>query len=176
MSDPSNSPPSSAAHASPWRQPIVWLVVALVAAAVAGGIAMVFVANDGSADAVNDPVRRTAQIQTADLGPDAVARSEKLSAIVRTDVEQGLVQVLPVSGVFDRTAPLRLNMVHPSRASEDLVLLLQPTELGWQSDTALDGSHDWNVQLGPENSRWRLQGRLPKGQQAANLSPALQDR
>lgn len=175
MSDPtpSHSPP---AHASPWRQPIVWLVVALVAAAVAGGIAMVFVANDGGTDSVNDPVRRTAQIQTADLGPDAAARSGKLSAIVRTDAEKSLVEVLPVSGDFDRDTTLRLSLAHPSRASEDLVLLLQPTELGWRTDTMLDGSHDWNIQLGPEDSRWRLQGRLPKGQQAANLSPALQER
>lgn len=171
---PPQQPPSP--HPSPWRQPIVWLVVALVGAAVVGGVAMVIVAGNGSSDAVADPVRRTAQIQTADLGPDGVARREKLSAIVRTDAERGLVEVLPVSGEFDRLAPLRLSLVHPARAREDRILHLQPTELGWRADTAVDGSHDWNVQLGPENARWRLQGRLPKGQQATHLRPAVQDR
>lgn len=163
-------------HSSPWRQPIVWLVVVLVAAAVIGGISMVIVANDGSTDAVSDPVQRTAQIQTTDLGPDGVARSEKLSAIVRVDAELGLVEVLPVSGEFDRAAPLQLTLAHPTRASADRVLRLQPTELGWRLDATVDGGHDWKVQLGPPDARWRLRGRLPKGQQATNLRPALQDR
>ena len=75
---------------SPWRQPVVWLVVALVATAVAGGIAMVVIASgDGAVDAVPDPVRRTAQVQVVDLGPDVRARSESLSAIVRIDAKGG---------------------------------------------------------------------------------------
>lgn len=175
MSTRSPSPQRSSQHPSPWRQPIVWLVVVLVGAAVVGGVVMVIVAGNGSGDAVADPVRRTAQIQTTDLGPDGVAKREKLSAVVRSDVEHGLVEVLPVSGEFDRLAPLRLNLVHPARASEDRILHLQPTELGWRADTAVDDSHDWNIQLGPENARWRLQGRLPKGQQATHLHPAVQD-
>jgi len=173
MSEPSPPPPLESGHPSPWRQPIVWLVVALVAAAVIGGVSMVIVASDGSSDAVADPVRRTAQIQTVDLGPDAVARREKLSAVVRVDAARALVEVLPVSGAFDRSAPLRLTLVHPARASEDLGLLLQPTELGWRVDAAVDGGHDWNVQLGPPDARWRLLGRLPKGQLATHLRPAL---
>jgi hypothetical protein len=54
------------------------------------------------------------------------------------------------------------------------VLLLAPGELGWRVDAELDDSHDWKVELGPEDSHWRLRGRLPKGQQATNLRPSLQ--
>lgn len=162
------------AGSSPWRQPIVWLVIALVAAAVTGGIAMVVIASDaGNGDAVAEPVRRTAQVQTADLGPDAVAAQRKLSAIVRTDAEQQLVEVLPVDGDFDPAAPLQLRLLHPIQSSQDVVLLLQPGELGWRADAVVDGDHDWKVQLGPRDGQWRLQGRLPKGQQAAHLRPAL---
>jgi hypothetical protein len=163
-------------HSSPWRQPIVWLVMVLVAAAVIGGISMVIVANDGSTDAVSDPVQRTAQIQTTDLGPDGVARSGKLGAIVRVDAERELIEVLPVSGEFDRAAPLQLTLAHPTRASADRVLRLQPTGPGWRTDATVDGGHDWNVRLGPPDARWRLRGRLPKGQLATSLRPALQDR
>ena len=175
---PSNQQQDHAAASSPWRQPIVWLVIALVAAAVAGGIAMVVIASDaGNGDAVADPVRRTAQVQTADLGPDALSAQRRLSAIVRTDAEQELVEVLPVDGDFDPAASLQLRLLHPIRSSEDMVLLLQPGELGWRADAVVDGSHDWNVQLGPRDAtpenQWRLQGRLPKGQQAAHLRPAL---
>lgn len=163
-------PPSS-----PWRQPVIWLVIALVAAAVAGGISLVVIASgDGSTDAVPDPVRRTAQVQTADLGPDESARAARLSAIVRIDAEQGVVEVLPVSGAFDRAAPLRLDLLHPTLAEHDVTLQLAPTELGWRLAAEVDGGNDWNVRLGPLDGRWRLQGRLPKGQLAASLRPALQ--
>lgn len=174
MTQPSPPPQQTPPHHSPWRQPIVWLVVALVSVAVIGGVAMVFVAGTGNSDSVRDPGQRTAQIQTADLGPDGVARREKLSAIVRIDPAAQLVEVLPVSGTFDRAAPLQLVLAHPSRASEDRHLLLAPGELGWRMETQVDDSHDWNVQLGPQDGRWRLTGRLPKAQQAASLRPALQ--
>jgi hypothetical protein len=162
------------ATSSPWRQPVVWLMVALVLAAVGGGISLVVIASgDGATDAVADDVRRTAQVQTVDLSPDEVARERGLSAVVRMDAGQELVQVLPVSGDFDRAAPLRLKLEHPTRAAADRELVLQPGELGWSGEAVLEGGHDWLVELGPADGEWRLQGRLPKGQRAAHLHPAL---
>lgn len=164
----------TAAASSPWRQPVVWLMLALVLAAVGGGIAMVVIAGgDGATDAVADDVRRTAQVQTVDLSPDQVARERGLSAIVRVDAEQELVQVLPVSGDFDRAAPLRLKLEHPTRAAADRELVLQPGELGWSVQAVPGSGHDWRVELGPADGGWRLQGLLPKGQRAAHLRPAL---
>lgn len=173
------SPESMTTPSSPWRQPVVWLVVALVAAAVAGGITMVVIAGgDGAVDAVPDPVRRIAQVQVADLGPDERARREGLSAIARIDAKGGFVEVLPVRGRFDRAAALRLQLRHPVRSSEDVSLSLQPGETGWraEADAALlagSAAHDWKLQLSDASGRWRLRGRLPKGQQAAHLEPAL---
>lgn len=168
-----------ATSSSPWRQPVVWLVVALVAAAVAGGVAMVFIAGgDGAVDAVPDQVRRTAQVQVADLGPDELAQRGQLSAIVRIDARGGFVEALPVNGRFDRSAALRLHLLHPLRASEDVVLELRPGEDGWRAEAsdallAASDAHDWKLQLADAGERWRLRGRLPKGQQAAHLKPAL---
>lgn len=159
---------------SPWRQPVVWLMVALVLAAVGGGIAMIVIAGgDGATDAVADDVRRTAQVQTVDLSPDQVARERALSAIVRIDAEGGQVQVLPVTGRFDRQALLRLRLEHPTRAAADRELMLQPGELGWSADAEVEAGHEWLLELGPADSQWRLQGRLPKNQLAAHLHPAL---
>ena len=174
----SNEQPTT--PSSPWRQPVVWLVIALVAAAVAGGITMVVIAGgDGAMDAVPDAVRRTAQVQVADLGPDAYAQREQLSAIVRIDAKLGFVEALPVSGRFDRASTLRLQLQHPLRASEDVLLELQPGDDGWRADAgdallAASAVHDWKLQLSDADERWRLRGRLPKGQQAAHLEPALQ--
>lgn len=162
---------------SPWRQPVVWLMVALVAAAVAGGVVMVRVAGgDGSVDAVPDNVQRTGQAQQADLGPDERAAARKLSAILRIDAKGGFVEVVPVGGDFDRAAPLRLRLHHPLRASGDDVLELAPGGAGWRADAQPAGDHDWNLQLEPvdDASAWRLRGRLPRGQLAAHLHPALE--
>jgi hypothetical protein len=157
----------------PWREPMMWLVVGLPLASVVAGIALVVTASrSGSNDAVADPVQRTAQIQVADLGPDARAQQLRLSAIVRFD--RRLIEVLPVTGQFSREQPLRLALRHPARASADVELLLRPTKTGWRAPAVIDDSHDWNVQLLSEDGRWRLRGRLPKQQRAAHLKPALQ--
>lgn len=167
--------PQPERKSSPWKQPVMWLVLGLPAAVVVAGILMVVVA--GGSDAIDtgpDEVRRMAQIQTTDLGPDEFASEEKLSAIVRLDPERALVEVLPVSGAFDHSAPLQLDLLHPTDQARDRHLQLQPTELGWRSGADIEGSHDWNVRLGPVDAHWRLQGRLPKGQLATNLRPRLQ--
>lgn len=168
-------PPQPEKKSSPWKQPVMWLVLGLPAAVVVAGIIMVVVA--GGSDAIDtgpDQVRRMAQIQTTDLGPDEFASEEKLSAIVRLDPEQELVEVLPVNGAFDHSAPLQLDLLHPTDQAQDRHLLLQPTELGWRAAADIDGGHDWNVRLGPVDAHWRLQGRLPKDQLATHLRPRLQ--
>jgi len=155
-----------------WREPMVWLIAILPLFALAGGIAMIYVAGgSGGGDAVADPVKRTAQVQVSDLGPDAQARRLGLSAIVRVD--RNLVEVLPVTGAFDRAAKLRIAFQHPVRAAADRSLLLQPSALGWRSAATLEDGHDWNLELTSQDGRWRLYGRLPKRQKAAHLKPAL---
>ncbi len=164
-------------ESSPWRQPIVWLMVALVGAVVIGSAIMLKVAGDGDAiDAVPDAVQRTGQIQQSDLGPDAVAAQRKLGAIVRIDEEHGFVEVLPVSGDFDHSAGLRLSLHHPTRSEQDVALTLTATETGWRADARPALEHDWLIQLMPaDGSNWRLRGRMPKGQLAAQLRPSLDD-
>ena len=105
---------------SKWSNPVMWLLVGLPVASVVFGIGLVVIASRDSNDAVVDPVRRTAQMQVVDLGPDALAQRRKLSAVVR--ITGGAVEVIPVSGDFDRKAPLRLSLLHPSRSDDDRVL------------------------------------------------------
>ena len=151
---------------------MVWLIVALPLTAVIAGIWLLVVATrSGGSDAVADPVQRTAQIQVSDLGPDERARQLQLSAVVR--IGKAGIEVLPVTGDFDRSAPLRIALRHPALASADRELVLQPTELGWRGAIAFDPSHDWNLQVTAGDGRWRLRGRLPKGQLAAHLGPAV---
>ena len=156
-----------------WREPMVWLVAALPIASVIAGISLLVIAvRSGGADTVADPVQRTAQIQVSDLGPDELARQRQLTAIVR--VGAGVIEVLPVTGDFDHGAPLRLALHHPTLASADRELLLQPTELGWRAKVDLDASHDWKLRVSAADGSWRLRGRMPQGQLAAHLKPAVE--
>ena len=160
---------------SPWREPMVWLIAALPLAAVVAGIWLLVVAvRNGGSDAVADPVHEAAQIQVTDLGPDERARQLQLTAIVR--IGTGDVEVLPVTGDFDRSMPLHVALRHPMLASADREVVLQPYELGWRARIKLDASHDWNLQVTGDDGRWRLRGRLLKGQLAAHVKPAVESR
>ncbi len=158
---------------SPWRNPMVWLMVGFPLAAVVAGTATLFIAIDaGGSDAIPDAVRRTAQIQTVELGPDERAAERRLSAVF--SVQEDAVEVLVATGDFDRTQPLRLSLQHPIEAAQDITLVLQPNARGgWSAAHTLDVGHDWRVQLSDEAGQWRLLGRLPRDRRGVLLRPAL---
>lgn len=158
-----------------WREPMVWLVAALPLSAIIASIILITVAiRTGGADVVTDDVRRVAQIQTTDLGPDEHAAELKLSVVLRVDAKG--IEVIPVTGQFDRAAPLRLRMQHPSQADQDRELSLPPGGLGWRLDgVQVDAGHDWKLELSNSADRWRIKGRLPKQQLAARLAPSLKE-
>ena len=110
-------------------------------------------------------------MQVADLGPDARAQRLGLSAVVR--VTKDSVEVLPVTGDFDRRIGLTLALRHPALAAKDRVITLVPSDTGWRGEVAVELAHDWNVQLAPRDGRWRLQGRWPAHQQAMYVSPMV---
>src|SRR5690606_21301859 len=98
-----------------WREPMMWLVIGLPLVVVIACVNLLIVASRDSSDAVGDVVQRTAQIQVADLSPDARARDLRLSAIIRID--EGYLEVLPVTGEFKRDQPLRVVLRHPALAA-----------------------------------------------------------
>lgn len=174
-----NMPSNGGVRRPAWREPMVWLVALIPLAAIVGTLWMVFAAGTapGTDDAVADPVRRTAQVQVADLGPDARADALHLSAVIRRSAARGQrqwIEVLPVDGDFGAAPVLSLALRHPSRADGDRVLLLRRTGTGWRARAEFDVEHDWILQLMPADGAWRLQGRWPARQQATYLRPALQ--
>ena len=153
-----------------WREPLVWLVFGIPAIAVVALVWMVFIAaGPGSTDSVDTTVKRTAQIQVADLGPDEAAARLRLAALLRIDGKD--LEVLPLHAGFDTAKPLKLAVRHPTRAELDHELLMQPTATGWRATLELDLAHDWTLRLVPQDNQWRLQGRLPRGQLSARLQP-----
>lgn len=168
------NPSTNPQQRSFWRTPVAWLVIALPLASIIAGVGLVIIAvRSGGADVVTDKVQRVSQIQTTDLGPDQRALAMKLSAVLRID-KQG-IEVIPVTGDFNRQAPLELRVLHPTLAQADQTLRLAPGGQGWRVETQVDESHDWNLQLAPADGSWRLKARLPKTQHAVRLAPSLQD-
>ena len=141
-----DSTPDSTTKPAPGkpRNPVLWLVVGLPAVVIVASLTTLYIAiNAGGSDAIPDEVRRTAQIQTTELGPDERAATLKLSAVF--SVREGHVEVLPASGALVddkalRGQPLRLLLQHPTLAAEDRELKLAPTEAGWRAEIALDPS------------------------------------
>ena len=153
-----------------WREPLVWQVFGIPAIAVVALAWMVFIAaGPGSTDSVDTTVKRTAQIQVADLGPDEAAARLRLAALLRIDGKD--LEVLPLHAGFDTAKPLKLALRHPTRSELDHELLMQPTATGWRATLELDLAHDWTLRLVPQDNQWRLQGRLPRGQLSARLQP-----
>lgn len=159
-----------------WKEPMLWLVVAIPAASVIASVALLVSAarSSGNNDAVTDRVQRTAQIQVADLAPDLAARRLQLAATLR--VQGDRIRVSPASAAFPRDAMLRLTLQHPLRAQHDITLDMPRDGEDWQLQHPLARGHDWNLTLAPADSHWRLQGRLLRGRDTAELRPALASR
>lgn len=156
---------------SPWRQPVVWLVIALPALSVIGGVSMLFL-SDAPPDAVADPVKRTAQVQQTDLSRDVEA--QRLGLVARVRRTGDTIDVAAVGPGLDRAVPLELILRHPVRASEDRTVALVSSGGGWSARVAaLDDAHDWILELAPTDRRWRLVGRWKTDAQDATLRPAL---
>ncbi|MEZ5464494.1 MAG: FixH family protein [Lysobacteraceae bacterium] len=154
------------------REPMLWLVAGLPVVVVIAGFATLAIAiRAGGADALPDSVRRTAQVQQIDLGPDRVARDEGLHAEFSWNDDGSLR--LAINAV-DASHTLLLQLIHPSDAAQDRQLALTPEAAFW-TGTLPKGAegHDWRLQLSPADRRWRLHGRWRAGESSARLEPAL---
>lgn len=159
-----------------WREPMLWLVVVLPAVVVVAAIVtLVLAIRSGGSDAVPVEVRRTAQIQVANLDADREALRLGLRGELLLDAGTGAVQLTlqartqaPVGG-----ERLALEMAHPQAAAADLSIPLVRSGSQWLGRVPLDGAHAWNLALAPEDGAWRLVGRLPAGAARATLAPAL---
>lgn len=159
------------AHRPFWKEPMVWLVWGLPLASVVAGIWLVVTAvRAGGADSVTDKVQRVSQIQTTDLGPDDNAAKRKLSAIVQIRTDH--VEMIAVTGDFAGTSPLVLTLAHPTEAAKDVVLTLARDTGSWTAPAEIETTHDWNIQLAPQDGAWRIRGRLQKDTQAVRLAPS----
>ena len=150
----------------PWyREPLVWLVLAIPAAAVLAGVAMLVLANatwDGLVD--DDYYQRGLQINRS-LARDAEAARLGLEAAVVFPAAGVVEARLSVAG--DAAAALsgdRLNLrfARAARAGSDVRTFLTRDAGGvWRGALPALASGKWYVELGNDNWRLAAPARLP---------------
>jgi hypothetical protein len=149
-----------------WREPMVWLLLAIPAGAVVAGIGTMRVAG-GGLDAAPDAVRRTAQAQVADLAPDARAAHLQLRATLRIADDGHVSVALPAPS---RPHEVTLRFVHPTRAALDR----RWTRTGageWIGPSAtIDARGHWILE--DVVAGWRLVGFQARGREVV-LEPAV---
>lgn len=154
-----------------FREPMVWLVAGLPAAAVLAGIATIVLAV--GSDAGDARVRRIAQTQTTDLAPDQEAARRALRGELRLD---GEAVRLALTGEATQAPGLQLVLRHaldPARDREArLVRAGEGLYLGRLDGPRASGAY--NAELAPEGGEWRLVGRLEPAAVSTGLAPKLE--
>jgi hypothetical protein len=152
---------------------MVWLVIAFPLAAVIAGITTLTLAiRSGSNDAVPDVVRRTLQIQDADIAADRRAIELGLRGELRIDAETGAVEAR-IEGLDAPAPQLKLRLLHAGRASRDLDLVLVRAGEAWHGRVEATAGQAWNIELSDADHRWRVGGRLDPGADHSPLAPLL---
>lgn len=155
-----------------YQEPLMWLVVAIPALTVPAGLATWYLAaTTGHADPVADPVRRVAQVQTADLAADAEAARRGLAATLHVAAD-GLVAVELGTAVAPGDV-LLLSLRHPTEAGRDHTAVLAGDGRHYRARLAVDPAVRWDVVLAEGSGRWRLVGRGSADAGTIALVPAL---
>ena len=159
------------AHRPAFREPMLWLVVALPLAAVIAGFVTLGYAVGSASDPVNDDVRRVAQIQTANLAADSRAAALGLVGTLSVDGSTVVVSGLPHETKHASAAVLRFE--HSTDASRDVIVRLQQGAGGSMVGQAQLAKTRYNLTLLAADATWRLRGRLENCATTAALSPQV---
>jgi uncharacterized protein len=160
----------------PWyREPMVWLVIALPMSSIIAGTSLLgFAIHLGGADAVPDSVRRMSQIQISDLGADQRALAGGMRADLSIDAGTGALRlgISSDEGAAEpESAAMTLLFVHPTEAAQDHRVRLVQAGEHWLGRFEGELDHDWQLRLAPEGQRWRLEGRIRPQQTTVSLRP-----
>ena len=141
----------------PWfREPWVWLIIALPASAVLGGIVTIWIAVESDDGLVQDDYYKYGMEINKTLDRDKAAVQYDLVANLEISEEQKTIQIrLDGNDKFVSPASIKLSFLHPTIKGQDQVLVFQST--GRDIYTGLLPSliqGNWYLQI--EADDWRL--------------------
>ena len=146
-------------HPKRWyREPWVWLLIALPMTAVIGGMITIYLAVSTSDGLVVDDYYKRGKAINLDLARDDAAARYRLSASLALYQGNAVqLQLSAVNGSWPES--VSLSLLHPTRAGFDQVVQLRHTGAGnYQGTIVALGTGHWYVQL--EADDWRLSGTL----------------
>lgn len=158
---------------SPWREPMLWFAGALPLAVLVAAAATIAIARGGDAGRGEAGVRRIAQMQLEDLGPDREAARLGRRAHVDADAPHGTIALRIEPPAADDES-IELAMLHPARHRDDRSLVLHRDGELWRAVTLpWPASQAWEMRLRARDGGWRIGGRLTGGATQAELVPAV---
>jgi hypothetical protein len=152
------SGPEHAERPRPWyREPMVWLVIALPALAVVGAVVSVVTAFVTRDAVVADEYRKEGLAINRDPTRDLAAR--RLGVSVALAVDAGTLTVRLAPGSAPPPAQLVVIFSHATRAEQDRLVTLKAIADGvYAAPLAPLAPGHWYLEVSPADRAWRLTG------------------
>lgn len=156
----------------PWyREPMVWLVIAIPLSSVLVGGSLAYQAIQAGSQVLPEPVRRVQKYHVADHDRDRRAALVDVHAIARIDPDSGALS-LRIEGKTALPPRLRLKLWHATLAAEDQALdLVRAANGEYLGRLQRLPRLPMKLMLEPEDESWLLRGRLPAGATDFELHP-----
>jgi hypothetical protein len=141
----------------PWfREPWVWLIIALPASAVLGGIITIWIAVESDDGLVQDDYYKYGMEINKTLDRDKAAVQYELVANIIMSEAQNNIQIrLDANDRFVSPASIKLSFLHPTIKGQDQILVFQTDSQGVYAG-ALPSLMKGNWYLQIEADDWRL--------------------
>jgi len=152
--------PGGLREQKPWYvQPWVWLLIALPATAVIGGMISLYLAITTSDGLVVDDYYTRGKAINRDLARDQAAQTHRLEARLEIDMAGNRVALTLQAQGYMPPRELRLSFLHPTQPGHDQRVALERIGEGQYAGGIGElGRGKWYVQL--EADDWRLSGRM----------------
>ena len=147
----------------PWyREPMVWLVIALPLSVVIAGISTVVIATRNADSLVVDGFQRVGLMSSRVSAADREASRLGLQAMIRIDTDNKLMMVsLSGNDANWQAGQVQASLHHPTRSEHDYKLLLESTNGSlFSAELPGDISAGWYLQLESRDGSWRLSGQF----------------
>lgn len=141
-----------------WKEPMVWLIAGLPATAVVAGFTTYFIAAHNPDSLVKDEYRKEG-FALVEKSSAADQRAASLGLLARLTSRDG--QLLVTLKSREKTEPgrLALTIIHPTRESQDMHILLGRSSGETYAATLPNlGSGKRILVLEPEDRTWRITG------------------
>ena len=145
---------------NPWyREPWVWLMIALPMSAVIGGMITIYLAVSTSDGLVVDDYYKRGKAINMDLARDEAAARYQLRATIDLDLRDNLMQLQLQSAADSLPKVLTFSVLHPTQPGRDQLIELRHAGDGmYYGDIDEIARGHWYLQLAADD--WRLSGKM----------------